>query len=98
MAAGVKDRHNVPLLCHVVKEVAVRCPDVKQLPKQLLPVSKAAEVQVCSSSKLAYSTFGAGPHVGSHIRTMALMPCVLCHVCCAVLCCAVLCCAVLQLA
>ena len=91
-AAGVKDKHQVPLLCHVVREVAGQCPDVKQLPKQLRPVASAAEVQVCSPSKLAYSIVGACPHSGSHIRARRLLCCAV--LCCAVLCCAVLCCAV----
>ena len=88
-AAGVKDKHQVALLIHVVKEVAGLCPDIKQLPEQLLLVSKAAEVQVCSSLKLAHNVACACPHAGSHIRIMRLYCAMICW---ATLCWVVLCC------
>ena len=50
--AGTKDKNHTSLLCHALREVARVCPDISQLPTQLLPVSKAADLTVCCSCQL----------------------------------------------
>ncbi|KAL3152099.1 hypothetical protein ABBQ32_001205 [Trebouxia sp. C0010 RCD-2024] len=47
-AAGTKDKNHTSLLCHALREVAQVCPDISQLPTQLLFVSKAADLMMGS--------------------------------------------------
>lgn len=54
-AAGTKDKNHTSLLCHALREVAQVCPDISQLPTQLLFVSKAADLMVCCSRHLPNS-------------------------------------------